>query len=154
MNRRFVGVCSWLLVGALAGPVAADDGWSLSSLNPFAAKPSTSKSKTPTRKISDSKSSSNWSLNPFASKPTNSGSSAAKSASSRRKQEPGMLTKTWEALTPWDDHPPKKPAPLVDPRTAKNKKKEKGWFDSWFEEEEPKRPRTVNEWLDQEKPQF
>ena len=153
MNRCPSILWTILLVVSLAGSAVADEGWSFSDLNPFASKSKTAKS-TPTRKISDTKSSSKsagWSLNPFAK--SSSTASSTKNTSTRRKSEPSMLTKTWEAITPWDEHPVKKPAPLVNPRPSKGKV-EKGWFDSMFGEEEPRRPRTVNEWLDQEKPGF
>lgn len=148
--RRSSVLLSFCAVLCLTLSASADDGWSMPNLNPFASKP---KSSTPTRKISESKSSSGWSLNPFAKKPS---STSSKSASSRRKSEPSLLTKTWEAVTPWDDHPAKKPAPLTNTKSSKSSKsKEKGWFDSMFgPEEEPRKPRTVNEWLDQEKPGF
>ena len=159
MNRNLSMMWTAVLVVSFAIPAAADDGWSFSDLNPFATKSKGSKASKspPSRKISESKpapKSSGWSLNPFAKSPP--ASPPTKTASSRRKSEPSTLTKTWEALTPWNDHPVKKPAPLSAPRpTAKGKGKgEKGWLESMFTEEEPRKPKTVQEFLDQEKPEF
>lgn len=146
--------CAWswlatLLVALVTASSRADEGWSLSKLNPFATKPKSSKT-SPTRNVSDAKSSGN-SLNPFAKKPATS--APIKSTTSRRKSEPSVLTKTWETITPWDDHPAKKPAPLVTKKSSKAN--EKSWWDSFFgPAEEVKQPKTVNEFLDQEKPGF
>jgi len=168
--RRQILPSLWtvLLALSLAAPAQAEEGWTFSDLNPFAAKPKTSKTQS-SRKISEKKSS-GWSLNPFAKAP--SSAPPIKNTTSRRKSEPSGLTKAWETLTPWDDHPPKKPAPLTTPRSTKSRaSSEKGWMESlfgpdeeprkprtvieWlFPEEEPRKPRTVNEWLDQEKPGF
>ncbi len=70
-----------------------------------------------------------------------------------------MLNKTTDAITFWDnDKPAKAKAPdSVRSRFGVKKKEEekKSFFSDWFstKEEEPPRPRTVSEFLNQDKPQ-
>lgn len=160
MDFRKFGIWSVALaIGLGASTIArsspGDEGWSLPNLNPFAAKPKTSKStkSAPSRKISESKSS-GWLWNPFASS-----GGTTKTSSSRRPSEPNGLTKTWEAITPWEERPATKPVPLTGLRSRSKpgakKPEEKGWFESLFgPEEPPPKPKTVNEFLDLERPEF
>lgn len=71
-----------------------------------------------------------------------------------------MLDKTTDAITFWDNDKPaaKSRAPDSARHRYGVKKKEeenKSFFSGWFssEEEEPQRPRTVSEFLNQDKPQ-
>ena len=71
-----------------------------------------------------------------------------------------MLDKTTDAITFWDNDKPaaKSHAPdSVRNRFGVKKKEEekKSFFSGWFsgKEEEPPRPRTVSEFLNQDKPQ-
>ena len=70
-----------------------------------------------------------------------------------------MLDKTTDTLTFWDnDKPGSKPKSSDSSRSrfGGKKKEEKSFFSGWFsgKEEEPPRPRTVSEFLNQDKPQL
>ncbi len=71
-----------------------------------------------------------------------------------------MLDKTTDAITFWDnDKPAAKPKTSDGVRNrynVKKKEEKKSFFSGWFSsaEEEPKRPRTVSEFLNQEKPRL
>lgn len=148
MHRPTLVVVTLILVAALSWPAGAEDGW-FTKLNPFATK---SKSKSPpTRKVSESKSS-GFSLNPFAK----SSSSTKSKSSSRRKNEPSTLTKTWQAITPWEENP--KPKSVTgygaSSKAKKKSKKDDGWFTGWFGNDEPKQPETVDSWILQDRPGF
>jgi len=103
-----------------------------------------------------------WSLwNPFASQ----NSKNKKNTSKMSHKQPS----TWEKIVAAPGNffnqigetlglkkPPKKAKPTyaypVSP-LAKVQKKEssKSWFGSWFQPSEPKKPRTVSEWMDENK---
>jgi hypothetical protein len=68
-----------------------------------------------------------------------------------------MLDKTTDTITFWDNDKPAKGPDSVRSRYGVKKKEEekKSFFSGWFsgKEEEPSRPRTVSEFLNQDKPQ-
>jgi len=67
-----------------------------------------------------------------------------------------MLDKTTDTITFWDNDKPAKASDSVRSRYGVKKKEEKKpFFSGWFsgKEEEPPRPRTVSEFLNQDKPQ-
>lgn len=115
----------------------AEDGWSLSKLNPFGSsepktkpKPSKAKAKTP----------STWTT-------VKNGTSDA-------------YTKTKHTLMPWTKPTPASRTSVASrSKTTPTKKtggrtEEKSWYEFWKSEPEPpKRPRTVQEWLDQPRPE-
>jgi len=133
-------------------------GFSLNGLNPFAK---STDSKKATR--SPSKSSNGFKLPSLW--PTTEEKKVRK-----RSTEPSawdkftsgtksMFDKTTDALIFWDDETSKKKSHGYDSihsRYGVRKKEEekKSFFSSWFsgEEEEPNRPRTVSEFLSQDKP--
>jgi len=67
-----------------------------------------------------------------------------------------MLDKTTDTITFWDnDKPAKAPDSVRSRYGVKKKEEKKSFFSGWFsgKEEEPPRPRTVSEFLNQDKPQ-
>lgn len=116
------------------------------------------------------------SLNPFAKKETPQRRTVARPASTRS-QQPGTLqrmtngtrnffSKTADALTPWDNNPPRKPLPpptgaartySSSPRTA-SKPAPSTWqrVTSWFggETPQPPPPRSVDDFMALERPNF
>jgi len=68
-----------------------------------------------------------------------------------------MLDKTTDTITFWDnDKPAKAPDSVRSRYGVKKKEEKKSFFSGWFsgKEEEPPRPRTVSEFLNQDKPQL
>ena len=128
-----------LLGGALPAPVtAADDGWGLPNLNPFNSKDTKSKSKS-TSKSSKSKTPSTW--------------TSVKNGTSN------AMTKTKQTLMPWSKPAtPTRTSVGSKSKTTPTKKtggrpEEKSWYEFWKSEPEPKRgPKTVQEFLDQPRP--
>lgn len=126
---------------------------------------------------------SGFSLNPFAKTTSASKSSSSSSGFklpslwpasdqkkvTKRSAEPSAwdkftteskaaFNKTTDAITFWDNDKPAKKAPdSVRNRYGVKKKDEekKSFFSNWFsgKDEEPSRPRTVSEFLNQDKPQ-
>ena len=151
MSRRTMAVVVGLLSIGLAGVVSADDGWSLSKLNPFKKSPAPQHTRA---SVSDNAARSGT---PRASVPP----WTARSASPARRPEPSTFAKinqgtkdffgkTKEVLMPWSGKS-KKPAS----RSSSRQPAKKSWFSSWFSAKEPEREiRTVNDFLSLERPQF
>jgi hypothetical protein len=123
-----VGTCLLLLLATFAR--AADEGWSLSKLNPFGQSTATKKKMPRVRKTEPS----TW----------DKVSSGTKNA----------LTKTNQTINPWA-----KKSTSSSKRTgthqAANRPKsteKKSMFDWFGKAEEPKQPKTVSEFISQPKP--
>jgi hypothetical protein len=144
-----------VVVACVVFALASARGWAETksgfSLNPFA-------------KASDSKTASSGfklpSLWPASSeKPVNKRSTEPSAWDKFTGETKSMWNKTTDTLTFWDnDKKPAKKAPdsIYNRFGIKKKKEEKKYFWSdWFagQEEEPQRPRTVGEFLNQDKPQ-
>jgi hypothetical protein len=159
MNLR---ICSSaLLAGLLFCSCALADGWGLPNLNPFSKKPSP-----PTAaRVSDGKSGfgllPKW---PSTTKKKTSGPSTWNRMTSSTKS---ALSKTADAINPWDDGPAAKPKASPSPTgsfnpfstaSAKSSDSEKKSFlPSWSmggDEEKAKKPRSVNDFLAQPKPDY
>jgi hypothetical protein len=133
----------------------ADDGWKMPNLNPFAAKDRTSgrASSPPTSGWHMPKI---WPSAPAKGKKTQ--------ASTLHKMTTGtqkMISKTADALTPWDNKKPSPPPKITGSNSiftqqSQPKKEEKSgsilpasW---WSSDSEPKKPQSVNEFLAQPRP--
>jgi len=138
-----------LAAGLLLCSTASAEGWGMPSLNPFAKK-----TKTPTTaRVSDSSSGSGFSLLPKW------GSSAPK----KRSTGPSTWNRVSSAINPWAGSSKaqsrKEPAPTgsFNPFSTASAKKEesKSWslLPSWTGsgEEESKEPKSVNDFLKQDK---
>lgn len=146
--KRFTRVphVAVLAAGLLVCPTASAEGWSMPNLNPFAKK-----SKVPTStRVSDS--GSGFSLLPKW------GTSTTK----KRSSGPSTWSKMTNALNPWADdsksqsrHEPSPTGSFNPFSTASTKKEEgKSWslLPSWGSSEpEYKEPKSVNDFLKQEK---
>jgi hypothetical protein len=141
------------VVFALASARAGAETKSGFSLNPFAKSTSASK---PKASSSGFKLPSLW---PASEQKKVTKRSTEPSAWDKFTAESkAMFNKTTDALTFWDNDKPAKKAPdSVRSRYGVKKKEEekKSFFSNWFssEDEEPNRPRTVSEFLNQDKPQ-
>lgn len=151
--RLTLGICC-LLCTVLANSAAAEDHWKLPNLNPFKK----------SEKRTTSTSQNGLKLSKLGTTP-NSGLSSRK-----RSNEPstwskvtqgtkGFFSKTYDVLTPWDTEAEKAQArkarsPALFSNTGSNKKPEKKAFlTGWLhDEEEPRQPQTVSEWLAQPRP--
>ena len=130
MNRTrsiLVGTCLLLLLATCAG---AEEGWSLSKLNPFSQSTTKKKTLPGVRKTEPS----TW----------DKVTSGTKNA----------LTKTNQAINPWA-----KKSTTTSKRTTtrqaanRPKSKEKKSMFDWFgKAEEPRQPKTVSEFISQERP--
>jgi hypothetical protein len=156
MGSLAVGLVTCLLVGSSG----AAEGWSLPNLNPFAKK----KSGPYTTRTSDR---SGWklpSLWPKAKRTTTSGPSTWQKMTTSTKT---AAAKTADFLNPFDDANDAQPAPSPTGygspfSTASAPKQSEGsgsMVPQWLwgggaKEEGPKRPKTVNEFLSQPKPEF
>lgn len=127
--------------------VTAEEGWKFPSLNPFQSETSRSPARTTNN--------SSWWGTPklpgFSSTP----------ARRPGPQKPSMLTKmtrgtknamskTYDALTPWDNNKPKKPATNMN--YSNSKSDSSGGFFGWFSPKEEPEIRTVNDFLIQPRP--
>ena len=153
----------WIvLVACLAFTLASAHSWAETksgfSLNPFAKSSDSTKAAS-----SSSKSSSGFKL------PSIWSASEEKKVK-RRSPEPSawdkfssgtksMFQKTTDTLTFWDNDKTagksKSHDSVRDRYGVKKKQEEKSFFSNWFssEEEKPKKPKTVSEFLKQDKPQ-
>ena len=142
--------CAVLAAGMLACSPVAAEGWGLPNLNPFAKK-----AKTPTSaRVSDSGSSFNllpkW------------GSSTPK----KRSSGPSTWSRMTSAMNPWgssksQSNPEPSPTGSFNPFTTASTKKQEAesssFLPSWLggaEEEKETGPKTVNDFLKQEKLDF
>ena len=154
------------LIMGLSWPLLArgDDGggWKMPNLNPFSRKgaPPTS------AHISDD---SAWKLPNLLPTSSQKKTAATKSTASKttgpstlQKMTTGtktMLAKTADALNPFDDANDKQPVRVTGSKNAarqaaaKKKAASSSWFPSLWSTEEEKRPKTVNDFLRQERPQ-
>lgn len=147
---------STVLVACAVFALASARSWAETksgfSLNPFASSTAASKSKTAS---SGFKLPSLWPASEekkVTKRPTEP--SAWDKFTSESK---AMLDKTTDAITFWDNDKPKAPDSVRNRYGVKKKKEEKkSFFSGWFssEEEKPSRPRTVSEFLNQDKPQL
>jgi hypothetical protein len=151
MSRRTMVVVVSLLSIGLAGVVSADDGWSLSKLNPFKKSPAPQRTRASVSDHATRSGTNHMNVPPWTARP----------ASTTRRNEPSTLEKinqgtkdffgkTKEVLMPWSSSS-KKPAS----RAGSRQPAKTSWFSSWFPEKK-KEPeiRTVNDFLSLERPQF
>jgi hypothetical protein len=153
VNRRCWMVLATLTVMALAGTVMADEGWSLSKLNPFKKSTTSARAR---GSVSDDHSSglSKYSL------------TGSKSSSTKKSSQPSTLSKwnqntkeffgkTKDTLMPWSKSDTKKAAahPVSTKKKAKAAEKTP-WYKAWWPHEEPKKPKTVSEFIGQERPEM
>lgn len=146
-----------------ASAVAAEGSWSWPFWNPF--KSEKSKSKKVTASVTDQNRSSfqlpklpelpKPSLPSFTTKRTSAARRSAPSHSPSMwdKMTQGtkdFFSKTYDVLTPWDNHKsaPAKPPTQLGGTSRPSKSKGSSWF-SWPKSDEPKEPRTVNEFIAQ-----
>jgi hypothetical protein len=122
-----VGTCLLLLLATFAG--AAEEGWSLSKLNPF-SQSTTTKKKTPkVRKTQPS----TWDQVTGSTK--------------------NALTKTNQAINPWAKKSTSSKRTGTQQAANRSKSSEKKSMFNWFgKAEEPKQPKTVSEFISQPKP--
>lgn len=153
-RRRWVIWGSLVLI-AFASVAAAEDGWSLSKLNPFRKSSSSTSNKRARAKVSDESSSWKWPSLP---------SWGSKSPSTKRKNEPStlskmnkgtknLMTKTKDTLMPWSKS--SKSTPTRSASATKKDKEKKSTFASWFpsKEEEKKPTKTVVDFLGEKRPE-
>ena len=131
MNRTrsiLVGTCLVLLLATFAG--AAEEGWSLSKLNPF-SQSTTTKKKTPQVRKTQ----------PSTLDKVTSGTKNA-------------LAKTNQAINPWAKKSTSSSKRTSTQQAAnRSKSAEKKSMFNWFgKAEEPKQPKTVSEFISQPKP--
>ena len=154
MSKRFAIVPAtgvfvvWVLM-TVASPVLASDGWSMSSLNPF------KKASTDNRARA---SYSDESVKPAGSSWLTQSRPSAASYAAKKKKEPSMFEKmsqgtssffgkTKDVLMPWSKSS-KKPSSSKSHKPAK-----KSFFSSWFpEKKQQKEPKTVKDFLAQDRP--
>lgn len=158
------------LACVLTAAAALADGWSLPNLNPFKKEKREVSPYVPATR--------DWSA-AEAEEPPTSGFKLPKlklpavGGAKKPSNEPGtmqrvtqgtknFLSKTADALTPWD----KNDKPLPDPRatgvrrrysgspSAARAEKKSSFLPSWFSDEEEPAPRTVNGFLGQPRPQY
>ena len=152
MSRR-----SWMAVASLvaisfASVAAAEEGWSISKLNPFKK---SSASKRAHAQVSDEK--------PGIGLPRMSlPGLSSKSAAPKRKSKPSTLAKvnqgtkdffgkTKDVLMPWSKSS-KKPAAHYG--SSKKPAKKKSFLTSWIpQKKEEKRPQTMGDFLDAKRPE-
>ena len=152
MSRLFRLVSACMLLAVLSCPARAESNWKLPNLNPFAKKPATSARPKKTSRFKMPDLLPSW---------------GEKKA--RRSSEPSTWNKittgtkkfagkTADVLTPWDTAAEKKAKnSSINDRFSFNKparkKEKKSLFASWLpKKEEPKRPRSVAEFLKQPRP--
>lgn len=152
MSRRSWMALASLIAISLTSVAAAEEGWSVSKLNPFKK---SSASKREHARVSDE--SSGIGL-PHLSLP----SWGSKSGPAKRKSEPSTLTKvnqgtkdffgkTKDVLMPWSKSS-KKPATQYG--SSKKPAKKKSFFTSWIpQKKEEKRPQTMGDFLDAKRPE-
>jgi hypothetical protein len=165
--KTWLALLSLFVVAALPLPgLAEEEGFGLPNLNPFAEKsgPPVSSS------VSDAPTS-GWKMpklpNPFAGLATKSSRSKPAGPSGWQKMTTSTKTffsKTADVLNPFDDANDKQQeiAPSgsksIFSRTSAKKEESKGFFSlpswSWGGEEEPKKPKTVQDFLAQPRPDF
>lgn len=147
MRTSFLTTLVVFLASLPLSAVAGEGGWGLPNLNPFA-----SKAKPPTSaRVSDD----SWQM------PSLRRSSGPSTWQKMNNGTKSFFSKTASALNPWDSPPETKP---VSPsgrnsafsRTTSTKTQPESsgsWFSWWGGAEEPQRPKTVNDFLMQERPQ-
>jgi hypothetical protein len=150
-----------LVVIALPQLAAADDGWQMPNLNPFAKK-----SRPPTSaRVSDG---SSWKMpsfltggtkKPAAPKKPNQPTTWQKMSASNRK----FWSQTADTLNPFNDANDNQPPPAATGSNSyfsqasnrKTKEKKSSTFlPSWFSEEKEEKPKTVNEFLGRPRPGY
>ncbi len=160
MSKRIATVSAtgllflWI-VTAVVSPIVADEGWSMSSLNPFKKKAPASERVRGSYSDEPAKPSTpSW---PSLPRPTSNKSYAAK-----KKPEPSTLDKmsqgtksffgkSKDVLMPWTKSP-KKP---VSSNVRKPPKKSYFSLSSWFpQKKKPKESKTINDFLSQDRPGF
>lgn len=148
---------STVLVACVVFALASTRSWAETksgfSLNPFAKSTSTSKS---TSSSSGFKLPSLWPASD--QKKVTKRSTEPSTWDKFTAESKAAFNKTTDAITFWDnDKPAKKTHASVGSRYGVKKKEEekKSFFSNWFsgKDEEPKRPKTVSEFLNQDKPQ-
>lgn len=150
MSRRRWVVWGGLMLIAFASVAIAEEGWSLSKLNPFKKDSPPKRAKA---KVSDSSSSWKWpkmSLPSWGSKPKQPPRRPEPSTMSKvSKSTKKMATKTKETLMPWTKDSKSKPTP-----SASSKSSKKSSFASWFSsKEEKKSPQTMSDFLGAKRPE-
>lgn len=151
MSRRRWVVWGGLMLIAFASVAVAEEGWSLSKLNPFKKDTQTKRAKA---KVSDGSSSWKWpkmSLPSWGSKPKPSPRRPEPSTMSKvTKSTKKMATKTKQTLMPWTK--PSKSTPTHSVSSSKSEKKP--YFASWFApKEEKKSPQTMSDFLGSKRPE-
>ena len=139
MSRLFSLLGASVLLAVLVCPAQAESGWKLPNLNPFSKKTNSSASKKSSFKMP--------SLIPSWGE-KKSHSSQPSTWSKMTDGTKDFFSKTADMLNPWDTPSSKKT------HSSFNKKKEKkSLFASWFsQKEEPRKPRSVAEFLKQPRP--
>ncbi len=153
MNHRWIGlvIALSLLAYIASSPALAESGWKMPNLNPFAGK---STDAAPPKKSSGFKMPS---LVPSWAKKDSKKPSQASAWSKISDGTKQFFTKTKDVLTPWDNPPKKASSSSISQRFhmggSSEKTKKKSFFTSWMtEKEEPKKPRSVSEFLKQPRP--
>lgn len=153
MNRRFSILLALVVAVAIASPSRADDGWSLANLNPFKKKESklertqrahasfSDSDEKPERGFFPTMSFPKWGSRTHTPKPTEPSTLAKLNEGTK-----DLFGKTKEVLMPWSSSPKKK---------SRSTKKSSFSLTSWLtKKEEPKRPRTVKDFIGQPRPGF
>jgi hypothetical protein len=172
VKRFIISLAIAAALTGLHGSLAqAEEGWKFPNLNPFSksepatAKPATARTAQPATARAGSASSTGswWPM---------SGSTATAKTGKPKSNEPSTWdkmnsstksawTKTKQTLMPWQEEEPPVRRPVtgtnrVAASNSANKPAEKkGYFSNWFtEEEKTSKPKTVNDFLAQPKPDF
>ncbi len=151
MSRRRWVVWGGLMLIAFASVAVAEEGWSLSKLNPFKKSAPTKRTRA---KVSDESSGWKWpkmSLPSWGSKPKQPPRRPEPSTMSKvSKSTKKMATKTKETLMPWTKASKSTPTRSV----SSSKSEKKSTFASWFSTKEDKKsPQTMNDFLGAKRPE-
>jgi hypothetical protein len=161
MRKCFLAFLFVVLAALPLAASAADGGWGLPNLNPFAGS-STSKAKPPTStRVSDG--SSGWQMPSLL--PSGRASRRPAGLSTWQRMSSGtksFFSKTADVLTPWDNAKEEKPVVASGRGSTFNSTANRkpptestgSWLTSWWTvEEETPRPKTVSDFLAQPRPE-
>ena len=162
MNRsRYRLLASGLVLSMVVTASAAEPGWKLPNLNFFSKKNSDTSTNRHTHKKSTGLAFPKINLWPSQRRATGSRSGQPSTWSRLNRGTKTFFKKTKEALAaPWiaasekskSSH--RNSARRHSSVSRKHPEKKKSFFASWFQEEEPKKPQTITDFLNQPRPGF
>ncbi len=165
VNRRLSILIITVIVIGLTAPSRADDGWSLSKLNPFKKKTSTS-SRTHASVSDDGSKASGF---PHVAMPDwGAASHASRARTPKPRKKPSTMTKlnqstkdflgkTKDVLMPWSSSSKSSSSKKKKSRTrsTSRSKKKTSFLTSWLPKKEPKpKPKTLKSFLGQRRPNY